>query len=116
ETNLFTVLVALAVAAGVSFILSVIVTRPIKQFIEATHDLAHGGGDLTRRLEVRSGTTEMATLAENLNAMFANLHRLASEVQGASFQVGASSAEISAASKQMLSGAKDQATRIESST
>jgi methyl-accepting chemotaxis protein len=51
-----------------------------------------------------------------LNQLFAKLHTLASEVQGASFQVGASSAEISAASKQMLSGAKDQAARIEEST
>ncbi|HZS35534.1 MAG TPA: methyl-accepting chemotaxis protein [Polyangia bacterium] len=114
--NLFVLAVALGIAAIVSFFLSVLVTRPIKQFIAATHDLAHGGGDLTRRLEVRSNATEMTELAENLNAMFANLHKLASEVQGASFQVGASSAEISAASKQMLSGAKDQATRIESST
>jgi methyl-accepting chemotaxis protein len=116
EGSLFMALIALAVAAIVSWILSVFVTRPINQFIAATHDLAHGEGDLTRRLEVTSSATEMQTLAENLNAMFANLHKLASEVQGASFQVGASSAEISAASKQMLSGAKDQATRIESST
>jgi methyl-accepting chemotaxis protein len=114
--NLVVALMALAGAAAVSFFLSWLVTRPIKQFIEATHDLAHGGGDLTRRLDLRTNASEMATLAENLNAMFANLHKLASEVQGASFQVGASSAEISAASKQMLGGAKDQATRIESST
>jgi methyl-accepting chemotaxis protein len=58
----------------------------------------------------------MKQLAENLNAVFANLQSLAGEVQSASFQVGASSAEISAASKQMLSGASDQAAKIESST
>jgi methyl-accepting chemotaxis protein len=108
--------VALLIAAFASLCLSVLITRPIKQFIEATRQIAHGEGDLTRRLEVSSSATEMEALAENLNAIFANLHQLASEVQGASFQVGASSAEISAASKQMLGGASDQATKIESST
>ena len=114
--NLLLFAIALAVAAIVSFGMSWVVTRPINQFIAATHDLAHGSGDLTKRIATNSGAKEMAELAENLNAMFASLHRLASEVQGASFQVGTSSAEISAASKQMLGGAKDQATRIESST
>ncbi len=108
--------IALAAAIIASLVLSFIVTRPIKDFIAATDDLAHGGGDLTRRLDNNCSATEMAALAHNLNAMFSSLNRLASEVQGASFQVGASSAEISAASKQMLGGAKDQATRIESST
>jgi methyl-accepting chemotaxis protein len=107
---------ALVVAALVSFILSWLVTRPLKTFIDATHDLAHGEGDLTKRLDVECSAAEMSQLAMNLNAMFAHLQKLASEVQGASFQVGASSAEISAASKQMLGGASDQATKIESST
>jgi|GEM_PF-6255102 len=107
---------AFLIAAVVSFIISFFVSRPINQFIEATADLAHGEGDLTRRIEVRSSAREMTVLGENLNAIFANLQSLTTEVQSASFQVGASSAEISAASKQMLSGATDQAQRIESST
>jgi methyl-accepting chemotaxis protein len=109
--------VALGLAALIAFGLSTLVTRPIRQFIAATADLAHGTGDLTRRLCVHQHAgSEMHELAENLNLLFAKLQTLAGEVQGASFQVGASSAEISAASKQMLSGAKDQAARIESST
>jgi methyl-accepting chemotaxis protein len=114
--NMVLAVVAVTFSAIASLLLGVWMTRPIKQFIQATEDLAHGEGDLTRRLDVASSVTEMSKLGENLNAMFANLHRLASEVQTASFQVGASSAEISAASKQMLSGASDQAQRIESST
>ncbi|HEX6836021.1 MAG TPA: methyl-accepting chemotaxis protein [Polyangia bacterium] len=115
--NLIVAAVALACAAVVAFAISFIVTRPIRQFIDATADLGHGSGDVSRRLDVhRAAGSEMHELAENLNALFAKLQTLAGEVQGASFQVGASSAEISAASKQMLSGAKDQASRIESST
>ncbi len=115
--NLIAAAVALFGAAMVAFSISFIVTRPIRQFIEATADLGHGSGDVSRRLKVHDHAgSEMHELAENLNALFAKLQSLAGEVQGASFQVGASSAEISAASKQMLSGAKDQASRIESST
>jgi methyl-accepting chemotaxis protein len=116
--NLVVGLIAGLIATVVGFILSILVTSPLKQFIAATRDLAHGEGDLTQRIDVEKcgGATETLELAENLNAVFENLHRLASEVQGASLQVGASSAEISAASKQMLGGASDQATRIESST
>lgn len=109
--------VALALAGIIAFAISMIVTRPIRQFIAATSDLSHGSGDLTKRLRVHGHAgSEMHELADNLNELFAKLQNLAGEVQGASFQVGASSAEISAASKQMLTGAKDQAARIESST
>jgi methyl-accepting chemotaxis protein len=108
--------VALVIAGLVSWVLSIMLSRPLRQFIIATRELAQGQGDLTQRLEVDSSATEMIELADNLNALFANLHRLASEVQAASFQVGASSAEISAASKQMLGGASDQAQKIVSST
>jgi len=115
--NLIVAAVALACAAVVAFGICYIVTRPIRQFIDATADLGHGSGDVSRRLKVsRNAGAEMHELADNLNALFEKLQTLAGEVQGASFQVGASSAEISAASKQMLSGAKDQASRIESST
>jgi methyl-accepting chemotaxis protein len=115
--NLIVASVALALAAVIAFGISMVVTRPIRQFIDATADLGHGSGEVSRRLHVhRHAGSEMHELADNLNALFAKLQQLAGEVQGASFQVGASSAEISAASKQMLGGAKDQAARIESST
>jgi methyl-accepting chemotaxis protein len=108
---------AMALATIFAFAISIMVTRPIRQFIAATADLAHGTGDLTNRLRVHSHAgSEMHELSDNLNRIFDKLQTLAAEVQGASFQVGASSAEISAASKQMLGGAKDQASRIESST
>jgi methyl-accepting chemotaxis protein len=108
--------VALIIASLFGMGATVWLMRPLKRFIAATHDLAHGKGDLTKRLDIRTRTIELDQLATNLNAVFTSLHKLASEVQVASLQVGASSAEISAASKQMLSGASDQATKIESST
>src|SRR5215831_9600803 len=109
--------IAMLAATLASYLVGARITRPIRNFIERTHEIAEGHGDLTRRFKRELyGSDELAVLAENMNRLFDNLHTLASEVQHASLQVGASSAQISAASKQMLEGAKDQAVKIEGST
>jgi methyl-accepting chemotaxis protein len=107
--------IGLGLSVLVAGILAWLITASLKKLIRATHEIAEGAGDLTKRIEV-SSNDEIADLAANLNRVFDNLHRLAHDVQSASLQVGTSSAEISAASKQMLEGAKDQALKIESST
>ena len=111
------------VEIGIGGLLSVVIasmmafwiTRPIKQFVRQSRDLLQGDTDLTQRIVV-SSRDETADLAENINQVFARLHRLAGEVQSAAFQVGASSAEISAASKQTLAGLRDGTVKIEGST
>jgi methyl-accepting chemotaxis protein len=105
------IVLSLVIATGLGFW----ITRPIKQFVRQSGDLLKGETDLTQRITVNS-LDETGDLAENINQLFARLHRLATEVQAASFQVGASSAEISAASKQMLGGLRDQTFKIEGST
>jgi len=103
----------LAVVFG--WIFSSIITGPLNRFVRATESLARGEADLTQRIEVKS-RDEMGRLAGNLNALFATLQKLAKGVQRTSFQVASSSAEISAASRQMYDGAKDQATKVQSSS
>ncbi len=112
---IFGALTGIALALIIATLLAAWITRPINTFIHATAEISQGGGDLTRRIDVKSND-ELGDLAYNLNRVFDNLHILASDVQNASFQVGTSSAEISAASKQMLEGAKEQAVKIEGST
>jgi len=107
--------VAIAVSIFIASLLAMWITRPIKSFVRQSKALLAGGADLSQRIEL-STQDETRDLAENINHVFARLHTLASEVQGAAFQVGASSAEISAASKHMLDGLKDQTFKIESST
>jgi methyl-accepting chemotaxis protein len=116
--NLIVGAIGFVLALVLSFILAHGITRPLKKLISATEEIAHGRGDLTRRIDqgLCKMKDEIGELAENINAVFDNLHQLAAGVQNASLQVGASSAEISAASKQMLGGTKEQALKIESST
>lgn len=99
----------------VASFLSFWITGPIRTFIRATRQITAGGGDLTRRIKVRS-KDEMGELADNLNQLFDRLQNITAHVQQSSLQVGASSSELSAASNRMLDGAKEQAVKIENST
>ncbi len=108
-------LAGVCLSLGIAFLMGFWVTRPIKQMVKQSRELLAGETDLTQRIVV-SSRDETADLAENINQVFARVHRLATGVQSAAFQVGASSAEISAASREMLSGLKDQTLKIESST
>jgi methyl-accepting chemotaxis protein len=100
---------------GMGVLLAIQITRPLRRYIVATEELSRGQGDLSRRLDV-DGNDELGTLATNLNRVFAKIHSLAAAVQRSAFQVNASSGEISNMSRKTLAGAKEQATKITSST
>jgi methyl-accepting chemotaxis protein len=106
---------AVLLSIGMGFFLAVQITRPLRRYIVATEELGRGQGDLSRRLEV-DGNDELGTLATNLNRVFAKIHSLAAAVQRSAFQVNASSGEISSMSRKTLEGAKEQASKITSST
>jgi methyl-accepting chemotaxis protein len=112
---LWVFLLALGSALAVGYVLAVVITRPLRRYIQATEELVRGQGDLTKRLNAGS-RDELGVLAQNLNRVFARIHTLAAGVQRTAFQVNASSGEVSAISKQMLDGAKEQAAKISSST
>jgi len=106
---------ALLLSILMGFFLAYQITRPLRRYIIATEELGRGQGDLSRRLEV-DGNDELGTLATNLNRVFAKIHSLAAGVQRSAFQVNSSSAEISSMSRKTLDGAKEQASKITSST
>jgi methyl-accepting chemotaxis protein len=106
---------ALVLSVAMGFFLAIQITRPLRRYILATEELGRGQGDLSRRLEV-DGNDELGTLATNLNRVFAKIHSLAAAVQRSAFQVNASSGEISTMSRKTLDGAKEQASKITSST
>ncbi|HHY72620.1 MAG TPA: HAMP domain-containing protein [Bacillus bacterium] len=64
-TSLFVVIIAFILAKGI--------TRPLKIMVDRIKDVAHGDGDLTKRLEANS-LTEINQLSQNINAFIENIH------------------------------------------
>ncbi len=79
----------------------------LQQINQRIADVAHGEGDLTRRIEVGSDD-EVAELARSFNAFMEKLHGLISQVAGNSQKLAAAGKEISIVSREQAQGAEAQ--------
>ena len=79
ESILFAVLVSIPLIGFVYFFIGRFVTRPLAQLNLGMAAIAEGGGDLTRRLPVRSGD-EIGTTARTFNDMLSTLAGLVRHV------------------------------------
>ncbi|MGD9870819.1 MAG: methyl-accepting chemotaxis protein [Thauera sp.] len=79
ESILFAVLVSIPLIGFVYFFIGRFVTRPLAQLNLGMAAIAKGGGDLTRRLPVRSGD-EIGTTARTFNDMLSTLAGLVRHV------------------------------------
>jgi methyl-accepting chemotaxis protein len=84
----------------------------LKQTVAALQEIALGEGDLTRRLEAKSGD-EVGELAECFNTFMDKLHTIVAQVKGAAGYVAAASGQLSAASEGLSSGSQQQASSLE---
>jgi methyl-accepting chemotaxis protein len=107
------VVVAFLISALIGFFLSSSITRNIGLLTAAT--AAIGAGDLTRRVELRSGD-ELGTLAASFNQMTISLHQMTTQVQQASNSIIAAAAEILAATSQQAASAAEQSSAITQTT
>ncbi|MCW8908714.1 MAG: methyl-accepting chemotaxis protein [Sedimenticola sp.] len=76
-TNMVSVLLILGLAIGLlmSWLIGRSISRPLCEVVQALDDIAHGEGDLTRRLESRS-RDEIGHLAESFNTFIAKIQTL----------------------------------------
>ncbi len=75
QTSLVVAVVVLVVAGAVTWFAGAVITRPVLQLKDAMADIASGDGDLTRRLEIKSGD-EVGQLAEQFNVFTGKIHTL----------------------------------------
>jgi methyl-accepting chemotaxis protein len=80
-----------------------VVTKPLEKMTAGLSDIAHGEGDLTRRLEVRS-QDEIGQASSVFNEMMAKFSALVRHV-------GESAAEVSGAARELSAGAGQVADR-----
>ncbi len=89
------------------------VVGPIRGIIDILKDIAHGEGDLTRRIEV-SSEDETRELADYFNQFVENVRSMIAKVKGDTDTLTDSSTELAGISEQMNGDAQDSSQRSES--
>ena len=103
------------VAAGVSLLLLFLiyrftrhfVTRPLEDLNDSLNEIAHGEGDLTRRLKV-SGKDEIGQTAHSFNEMMENFSRLIQQIRNSASEVSLQSRELSTSAQRVADSSRSQ--------
>lgn len=94
----------IALGVGASLLLAIFIsraiTRPINAAVTGLKDIAHGEGDLTKRLEIAS-EDEVGELARWFNTFIEKLQGIIKEMAGSVETLSSSSTELSSISEQM---------------
>jgi len=100
-------------AVGVSVILALQTTRPIRSLTGVARRVADG--DLDARAEVQ-GTRELADLGETFNTMLDTCRRLVAEVRAAGVEVNSAAALLSASSDELAATTTQQSAAVTQAT
>lgn len=98
------------ISALLAWIITRAITRPVRAMGEAVGRIA--AGDLTVQIQVDS-QDEIGQMANQLNAMAANLCQVIGEIRQAADQTAASGEEMSASAQNISQGAQTQAGSVE---
>lgn len=114
-TIIASVLIGLALFAGVAVVAYLLVHRtiqPIKRTAAAMHDIAQGKGDLTRRLTVESHD-EIGNLATQFNAFVARMQETLRDVRRSSISVHHAAGEIAHSSDELATRTEQSAANLQ---
>ncbi len=95
-----------------AFFMANAIARPLKQATDVLKDIAHGGGDLTMRLNVDS-SDEVGELAHWFNAFVGTLETIISNVKNSTAHVDQATQEVAAGSQGLSQATQQQASAIE---
>mgnify|MGYP001367259017 CR=1 FL=1 len=108
------VVAIIILSIGISyFVIAKGVVRPIRNIIDMLKDIAHGEGDLTKRITDTSGD-ETQELAEYFNLFVENVQSMIAKVKGDTEVLTASSGELAGISDEMNGAAQETSDRSES--
>ncbi len=100
-------------AIGVSLVLALRSTRPIRRLTEIARKVAEG--DLNARVTPQ-GSSELVLLGESFNAMVATCHRLIEQVSVAGAEMNSAAAELSASSDELAATTSHQSAAVTQAT
>ncbi|CAM3822443.1 Methyl-accepting chemotaxis protein PctC [Vibrio aerogenes CECT 7868] len=93
-------------------VLSKSVVNPIKIVADAMSEIAQGGGDLTRRLEI-SGNDEIGVLAKGFNDFITNMHSLIGRIVNSANELSSCSEQISDKAGTNAKATREQLSEVE---
>ncbi len=109
------VLVTFIAATFVTVFVSGGITRPVRAMADHLGEMAQGGGDLTKRIEIVSHD-EVGQMANSFNAFVKKLEEIISEVRVSSDGVASAASQVAASAASLSQGTSEQAASIEETT
>lgn len=101
--------IALIVVAGVIFLISNSIVKPINQVVAGLRAIAEGEGDLTKRLDIKTGD-EIGELAGWFNRFMENLQSIISQSAKTTTYVDESSSDLLNIASSLAKGSEDSST------
>ena len=105
------VLVTFIAATFVTMFVSRGITRPVRSMADHLSEMAQGGGDLTKRIEIASHD-EVGQMANSFNAFVKKLEEIISEVRVSSDGVASAASQVAASAASLSQGTSEQAASI----
>jgi len=109
------VLVTFIAATFVTLLVSRGITRPVRAMADHLSEMAQGGGDLTKRIEIGSHD-EVGQMANSFNGFVKKLEEIISEVRVSSDGVASAASQVAASAASLSQGTSEQAASIEETT
>lgn len=106
------IVIALVLSLLIGFYISFSITRPVNQMVEMLRDMAESGGDLTKRIVVKS-KDEIGELADRFNAFLDKLHEIISQVKQSADMVAISANETSLGNQDLSQRTEEQASSLQ---
>jgi methyl-accepting chemotaxis protein len=109
------VVVTFIAATVVTLVVSRGITRPVRAMADHLSEMAQGGGDLTKRIEIGSHD-EVGQMANSFNGFVKKLEEIISEVRVSSDGVASAASQVAASAASLSQGTSEQAASIEETT
>jgi methyl-accepting chemotaxis protein len=106
-TGIVSLVLSLAVLGAISYLVIGSISRSFDAIIERVKDMASGGADLTRKVQI-SSKDEFGEIAKWINQFIGEMHGLISNVSNVSNEVKSSSEHMQNATKALASGIQSQ--------
>lgn len=99
--------ISLALGLLFSRVVASLISRPLRQTVDAMNEIAQGEGDLTRRLD-ESGKNEISKLAAAFNRFAEKVRLMVSQVSGSTTQLASAAEEMSMITEETSRGVQKQ--------